>query len=210
VAQPPAPIQPPPPPLPIQPAQPQPVPNFVFPAQPNRVPGGGGNEPRVVVAKVVDGALVWKSSGPAPVTRQIDVTVLENGQPVTRKQTVTMMQNAARDVSLPLDGLKVKDAAGKKIQPLSLEIRLGEGKGVVLHSGPLPDAIRAMFKDDAVFVETPPGAGQFAQPGFAPDFFPQPAPTFRVRPAPVVEDVPLPPLGRPVPPPTAPPPPPRP
>lgn len=224
-AQPPTPKTPPPPipaqPVPIQPVQPQPFQpggppqTFVFPAQPARVQGGGGGEPRVVVAKVVDGALVYKSNVTAPVQRQIDVTVLENGQPVTRKQTVTMMQPTTRDVSVPLDGLKVKDSAGKKIQPLNLELRLGDGKGVVLHNGPIPDAIRAMFKDDAVFVELPPGAGQFGQPAFVQDFFqgggpaPTPAPIFRVRPAPVVED-PAPPVptvpGRPAPPPAPPPP----
>jgi hypothetical protein len=138
-----------------------------------------------VVAKVVDGALVWNSSGVGPVTRQIDVTVLENGQPVTRKQTIAMLQQTAREVSVPLDGLKVKDVAGKKVQPLSLELQLGEGKGVVLHTGPLPDAIRTMFKDDAVFIELPPGTGQFAQPAFAPDFAPGGLiPATRVRPAP--------------------------
>lgn len=218
-AQPPTPTPPavPPQPVPIQPVQPQPFQpggppqTFVFPAQPTaRVQGGG--EPRVVVARVVDGALVWKSSGMGPVQRQIDVTVLENGQPVTRKQTVTMMQNTTKDVSVPLDGLKVKDAAGKKVQPLSLEIRLGDGKGIVLHNGPIPDAVRAMFKDDALFVELPLGAGQFAQPAFAPDFFPgggpAPAPVFRVRPAPVPDAVPLPGppgLPAPAPPPPAPP-----
>ena len=200
--------------LPVQPPPDSPPPvTFTFPVQPNgRMPGAGGGEPRVVVAKVVDGALVYKSNAMGPVQRQLDVTVLENGQPVTRKQTVTMMQPTTRDVSVPLDGLKVKDAAGKKVAPLSLEIRLGDGKGVVLHNGPLPDAIRAMFKDDALFVELPAGAGQFAPPMMAPDFFPNGAPpaTLRVRPAPVVEGVPVPgpPPARPVPaPPPAPPPP---
>jgi len=200
-----------PPPVLPQPVQPQPAPQFVFPAgQTARMPGGGGSEPRIVVARVVDGALVWKSNVSAPVTRQVDVTVLENGQPTTRKQTMTVMAHTAKDVSVPLDGLKVKDAAGKKIQPLSLELRLGDGKGVVLHTGPLPDAVRAIFKDDAVFVELAPGAGQFAQPVFAPELIPNggPPPVFRVRPAPVVEGVPLPGGVPPVPAPPPPPPPP--
>ncbi|QDU21639.1 hypothetical protein [Urbifossiella limnaea] len=197
------------------PAQPLPPQAFTFPAQPAPwMPnGGGGGEPRVVVAKVVDGALVYKSNTMGPVQRQLDVTVLENGQPVTRKQTVTMMQQTTKDVTLPLDGLKVKDAAGKKIQPLNLELRLGDGKGVVLHTGPLPDAIRAMFKDDAVFVETTAGAGQFAAPVFTTDFAPAgggvPS-TVRIRPAPVVEDAPVPIPGRPARPVTPPPAPPQP
>ncbi|MFO0800979.1 MAG: hypothetical protein U0804_26230 [Gemmataceae bacterium] len=198
------------------PAQPLPPQAFTFPAQPTaRMPnGGGGGEPRVVVARVVDGALVYKSNTMGPVQRQLDVTVLENGQPVTRKQTVTMMQPTTKDVTLPLDGLKLKDAAGKKIQPLSLELRLGEGKGVVLHSGPLPDAVRALFKDDAVFVETPAGAGQFGMPVYSAEFLPggppPQAPVFRVQPAPVVEDLPAPVPGRPARPATPPPVPPQP
>jgi hypothetical protein len=211
-AQPPAP----PPALPPQPVPPQigpqPIRPPVVPQIVNGAPGvitqggttraSGASAPRLVVAKVVDGALVYSSKEMAPATRQMDFTVIENGVPVTRKTNISTMQETAREVSVPLDGLKIRDATGKRIQPLSLEIRLGKGAGVVLHSGPLPPEVRALLKDDAILVELPPGQGGFAQPVFAqPQFLPPGAgATFDfLQPLPAV------PLTRPAPaPPTAP------
>lgn len=185
----PAAAQPPtPPPLPPQPVPVQPPvvgrvvpggpaqPPLALPAQEFAVPqgliirGGGGphgagaSAPKLVVARVNEGALVWSSTEVVPVNRQIDIPVNENGQTVTRKVMTTSMQPQTREQSIPLDGLKARDAAGKRIQPLALEIRLGKGAGVVLHTGPIADEIKAMFKADAVFVEVPGGVGGVSQP----------------------------------------------
>lgn len=176
-AQPPTPPPLPPQPLPVQP----PVVGRVVPGGPAQIQefavpqgliiGGGGprgagaSAPKLVVARVNEGALVWSSTEVVPVQRQIDIPVNENGQTVTRKVMTTSMQPQTREQSIPLDGLKARDAAGKRIQPLALEIRLGKGAGVVLHTGPIADEIKAMFKADAVFVEVPGGGvGGFGQP----------------------------------------------
>jgi hypothetical protein len=179
-AQPPVPVQP-------QPIPPQPPPVVFQPTMPGRLPPANG--PRLVVAKVVDGALVWKTTEMAPVTMQMDVPVIENGEQVIRKTTVTRVQQTTKETSLPLDGLKIKDAAGRKIQPLSLEIKLGEGGGVVLHTGPIPPELRALLKDDAILVELSGGGPQFAQPVF---IGPPPG-----GPVPVLPGTPSPPAVRP-------------
>lgn len=206
-AQQPAPPQPQPVPfvVPAQPGQPVP-PQFVFPAQPpGRVPAGGG-EPRVVVAKVVDGALTWKTNAVAPVNQVIEVVVQENGQPVTRRVSTTAMQPTAKQMSVPLEGVKFTDVAGKKLQPLTVELRLGEGKGVVLHNGPLAAELRAMFKEDTVFAELPGGPAGMMQPGVI-----QGIPAgggLRIQPAPappLLELLPAQPAPAPAPPPPAPP-----
>ncbi|MBN9520226.1 hypothetical protein J0H58_17140 [bacterium] len=203
------------------PAQPQ---NFVVPQGGLVIQGGsrgaGASAPKLVVARVNEGALVWSSTEVVPVNRQIDIPVNENGQQVIRKAMTTSMQQQTRENSIPLDGLKARDAAGKRIQPLALEIRLGKGAGVVLHTGPIADEIKAMFKSDAVFVEVPGGVGGFAQPAFAApggfvdgvtSEFARPAPVpggappqpgLRVFPAPAAP-TPAPPATRPAPPPPA-------
>ncbi|HEX4607044.1 MAG TPA: hypothetical protein VH092_02455 [Urbifossiella sp.] len=175
IAQQPAPAQPvparpagvPAQPVPVQPLPPG-QPGFTFQVQDFAIPGGraqgGAGAPRLVVAKVNDGALVWSSQEVVPVNRQIDVPVIENGQQVIRKTVITTMQPMPKESSIPLDNLKFKDMAGKKIQPLTLEIRLGKGAGVVLYSGTLPDEIRSLLKDDAILVELPPGMQPFAMP----------------------------------------------
>jgi hypothetical protein len=163
-------------PVPVQPPPPPPVPNFVFPVGPGRP--SAGNAPQLVVAKVVDGSLVCSTTQLAPVQRQVETTVIENGEQVRRTVTVTTLQQTTKDTSVPLDGLKVRTAGGKKIAPLTLEIQLGQGAGVVLHTGPLPPEVRALLKDDAILVEMT-GGPMFAQP---PVFTPV-APA--VRPAPV-------------------------
>ena len=128
-----------------------------------------GGEPRVVVAKVVDGSLVWKTTQNAPGgNRVVTTTVMENGQPVTRQLIVGGgAEPTTRETKLSLDGLKVTDIAGKKVRATSLEMRLGDGKGIVLHTGPMAAELRAMFKEDTLFVETGPGGGVM-MPGFAP------------------------------------------
>ncbi len=176
------------------PAQPQ---NFVVPQGGLVIQGGGprgagASAPKLVVARVNEGALVWSSTEVVPMNRQIDIPVNENGQQVIRKAMTTSMQPQTRENSIPLDGLKARDAAGKRIQPLALEIRLGKGAGVVIHTGPIADEIKAMFKSDAVFVEVPGGVGGFAQPAFAaPGGFIDGGTTFEfVRPAPVPSGAP--------------------
>jgi hypothetical protein len=207
------PAPPPPPPVlqPLQPAQPfvvpaQPVPpQFIFPPQPARGQAASG-EPRVVVAKIVDGALSWKTSGVAPVAQQVQVVVQENGQPVTRVINTTAMQQTPKQVTVPLDGVKFTDAAGKKLQPLAVENRLGEGRGVVLHNGPIAAELRGMFKDDTIFVELPGGPAAMIQPAVMPGIPAggglrvQPA-----QPAPLLDLLPAQPAPAPAPPPPAPP-----
>lgn len=153
--------------VPAQPGQPVP-PQFVFPPQNTGRMVQGGGEPRVVVAKVVDGSLVWKTTQNAPGgNRVVTTTVMENGQPVTRQLIVGGGEPTTRESKVSLDGLKVTDIAGKKVRATSLEMRLGDGKGIVLHSGPVSAELRAMFKEDTLFVETGPGGGVM-MPGFAP------------------------------------------
>ncbi len=139
--------------------QPVPVlpPGVVFGHGGPQAPGAGA--PRLVVAKVVDGALVWSSTEFGPVVRQVNIPAIENGAQVVRTTNVTTMQQQTKDTSVPLEGLKIRDLAGKRIQPLTLEIRLGKGGGVVLHSGPLPNEVKALLKPDTILVEMPSNPG---------------------------------------------------
>jgi hypothetical protein len=112
--------------------------------------------PQLVIAKVSNGSLVWPTTDIIPVTAEKTVTVIRNGQQVTEKVTVTEYQSVTKQVSQRLKDLRATDGAGRPVAPDALGERLGKGSAVVLHTGPLPEAFRRLFRDDTVLVELLP------------------------------------------------------
>ena len=116
-------------------------------------PPGLPQQPQLVTAHVKKGALLYDVTEAVPVTVEREVTAVRNGVPVKEKVVVTEYQLVTKTVSLPLAGLKATDGTGRPIAADALGERLGKGRVVVLHDGRLPDAVRQVFRDDAVLVE---------------------------------------------------------
>lgn len=112
--------------------------------------------PQFVVARVADGNLSWTTTEQVPLTKQIAVTVLVNGQPVVENRTVTVLEPVTRETSIPVKHLKVRDGAGRAVEADRVAERLGRGGAVVLLSTPLADDFRRLFRDDALLIELPP------------------------------------------------------
>ncbi|HYH67859.1 MAG TPA: hypothetical protein VD866_24390 [Urbifossiella sp.] len=115
----------------------------------------GAINPQVVTARVEDGSLVWTTTQLLPVAKQVVVTVVVGGRPVTETRNVTELTRVTSERSEAVKNVKATDGAGKAVTPDRLAERLREDAVVVLHVGRLPDGFRRAFRDDTILIELP-------------------------------------------------------
>ena len=110
--------------------------------------------PTLTVAKLDGAYLQMELIKEVPVSKEMLVTRIVNGVPVTAKVNATVYETTVIRQPITLKGAKIT-SGGKVLSEKALAEALANDTPVVTSFGPVAEKYKKLFKDDAIFIEFP-------------------------------------------------------